>query len=67
MPVKIHATSLTQSRNTAKNHLSLERLIGRSSLHLDMERFIGISAYFILEGQISGFSSVKSLMKMDEI
>ena len=34
------------------NHLTLERLIGRSSHHLDMERLIGRSAYLILEGQI---------------
>ena len=50
--MRIHATSLSWSRNKAKNYLTLERLIGRSSYHLDMERLISISVYLILEGQI---------------
>ena len=48
MPANIDATSLSWSKNTAKNHLTLESLIGRSSHHLDMGR--------------SAFSSVKSLI-----
>ena len=35
-----------------KNHINLERLIGRSAHYLNVERLIGISAHIILEGQI---------------
>ena len=52
MAMNIHATSLSWSRKTVKNHLTLERLIGRSSHHVYMERLIGRSA-----------SSVKSLLR----
>ena len=35
-----------------KNHINLERLIGRSAHLLNLERLIGISAHLILDGQI---------------
>ena len=55
MPVNIHITSLSRRRKkTAQNHLTLERLIGRSSHPLDMEMLIGRSA----------FSAVQSLLRI---
>ena len=32
-----------------KNHINLERLIGRSARHLNLERLISISAHLILD------------------
>ena len=43
------------------NHITPERLIGRSAHHLKLERLIGISAHFILNGQIClGYGYVSS-------